>query len=129
MDRKWREMFLIGRMVGLGTVAVALGVLFAGCPSPQEVAGSQGEAAGGRSGCRRPYAGGTGVDVPETSRLTCAAINRLTSSMPSEPETYLERGDSPRLLWKCTFYGAQARRVLLRCEHDKRHFSIVKSRS
>lgn len=65
--------------------------------------------------------------MPETSRLNCAAINRLTSSMPSEPETFLERGDSPRLLWKCRFYGAEAGRVLLRCEHDKRHFSIVKS--
>jgi hypothetical protein len=65
--------------------------------------------------------------VPETSRLSCAAINRLTSSMPSEPETFLERGDSPRLLWKCKFYGEEAHRVVLRCEYDERHFSIVKA--
>lgn len=36
-------------------------------------------------------------------------------------------GESPRLLWKCIYYGAEAKRVLLRCEHHKRHFSIVKS--
>lgn len=129
VDRKWRKMRrggCLGRIVGLITVGVPLCVLFAGCPSPQEVARSEQDTAGGRAGCRRPYAGGTGVDVPETSGLNCAAINRLTSSMPSEPETYLERGDSPRLLWKCKFFGAEARWVLLRCEHDKRHFSIVK---
>ena len=68
--------------------------------------------------------------MPGTSRLSCAAINNLTADMPSEPETYLTTDDSPRrLLWKCNFYGAEARRVLLRCEHDRRHFSIVKSGS
>gem|GEM_PF-6732717 len=47
--------------------------------------------------------------------------------MPSEPETYLAMADSSqRLIWKCDFYGAEAQRVLLRCEHDKRRFSIVK---
>lgn len=68
--------------------------------------------------------------MPETSRLSCAAIDKLTSSMPSEPETYLSTDDSPRrLLWKCRFFGAEAQQILLRCEHDKRHFSIVKSAS
>src|SRR3954464_14745704 len=120
MVRKTNWKLPFRRIGSLITVGVVLSVLLAGCPSPQSLAG-------GGSSCRRPYAGGTGVDVPETSRLSCAAINDMTSSMPSKPETYLDRGDSPRLLWKCIFYGAEAQRVLLHCEHDKRHFSIVKS--
>lgn len=56
--------------------------------------------------------------------LSCAAIDKLIDTMPSEPETYLTGGDSSRLLWKCTFHGTEAQRVLFRCEHDKRHFSI-----
>ncbi len=111
------------RTGSLIVAGVALGLLLAGCPSPQEIAG-------GGSGCRRPYAGVNGVDVPETSRLSCAAINNQTSDMPSEPETYLSTDDSPRrLLWKCKFHGAEAQRILLRCEHNKRRFSIVKSAS
>lgn len=65
--------------------------------------------------------------MPETSRLSCTAIDHLSSSMPAEPEVFLTESDSPRLLWKCRFYGEEARRVLLRCEHEERHFSIVKS--
>lgn len=118
MDRKWRKMRWVG---GLITVGIAASVLLAGCPSPQAVAGGAG------SSCQREYAGATGVDMPETSRLSCASINNLTSSSPSEPEAFLIRGDSPRLLWKCRFFGAEARRVVLRCEHDQRHFSIIKS--
>jgi hypothetical protein len=108
---------LVGILIAAG---VALGILLTGCTSPQELVG-------GGSGCRQPYAGVTGVDRPETSGLSCSAIDSLISTMPSEPETYLTTGDSPpHLLWKCTFYGGEARRVLLRCEHDKRHFSIIK---
>lgn len=114
---------LTRRIVMLITVGAVLSVLLAGCPSPQKLAGV------GQTGCRQKYAGVMSDTLPETSRLSCAAISNLNSSMPAEPETYLERGDSPRLLWKCKFYGAEAQRVLLRCEHDKRHFSIVKSRS
>jgi uncharacterized protein YceK len=102
-------------------VVLVLSVLFGGCPTPESLAG-------GGSGCRRPYAGLSAVDRPETSRLSCAAINNLTSGTPGEPESYLTTDDSPRhLLWKCKFYGAAAQRVLLRCAHHNRQFSIVKS--
>jgi hypothetical protein len=97
-----------------------LSVLLAGCPDART-------AAGGASGCERPYGGVTAIDLPETSRLSCDAIDELTFSSPSEPEHFLSRGDSPRLLWKCQFFGTDAQRVLLRCEHDMRHFSIVKN--
>jgi hypothetical protein len=102
------------------TVGVALSVLLAGCPDPRA-------AAGDTSGCRRAYAGVAGVDRPETSRLSCDAIDELTSTSPSKPETFLSRADSPRLLWKCKFRGTEEGSVLLRCENGKRHFSIVKS--
>jgi hypothetical protein len=46
--------------------------------------------------------------------------------MPSEPENYLIGSDSPGLYWKCRFYGTEQGSVLLRCEHGRRHFSIVK---
>lgn len=111
---------VLRRIGSLIAVGVTLSLLLAGCPSPQELAGA------GETGCHQEYAGVMGITLPETSRLSCAAINNLNSSMPAEPETYLERGDSPRLLWKCKFYGVEAPRVLFRCEHEKRHFSIVK---
>jgi len=62
----------------------------------------------------------------ETSKLNCAAINDLVSSIPSEPDNFLIQGDSPRLLWKCSYFGTEQGSLLLRCENDKRHFSIVK---
>ena len=108
------------RVGGLLAGGLALTLLLAGCPDPRA-------AVGAASGCQRVY-GVSAVDRPETSRLSCAAIDRLTDSMPSEPEAFLVSSDSPRhLLWKCRFYGTEARRVLLRCEHHDRHFSIVKS--
>lgn len=112
---------LCRRIVGLIAVSVASSVLLAGCPDPNEVAGV------GVSGCQREISGVTGVTWPETSKLSCAAINNLVSSIPSEPEKYLIRSDSPRLFWKCSFYGTQQGSVLLHCEYAKRHFSIVKS--
>jgi hypothetical protein len=112
------------RTVGLFISGLMLSLLLAGClVDPKAAVGVQ------TSGCQRVY-GVSAVDLPETSRLSCAAINNLTFDMPSEPETDLLSDDSPRrLLWKCKFYGSEARRVLLRCVHDKRHFSIVKSGS
>jgi hypothetical protein len=109
----------VGRICSLIAVGVALSVLLAGCPDPRTAAGIT-------SGCQREYGGVKGVDRPETSRLNCTAIDKLTDTMPGEPETFLTSGDSRRLLWKCKFYGTDARRILLQCEHDKRHFSIVK---
>jgi hypothetical protein len=106
------------QIISLCTVGVSL--LLVACGAPKS-------ANGVTSGCQRIYGGGEAVDRPETSRLSCAAINEMTFAMPSKPETYLSRSDSPRLLWKCKFYGARAPRVLLRCEHQQRHFSIVKS--
>jgi hypothetical protein len=93
-------------------------VLLVGCPDPGAVVGVT-------SGCQREF-GVKGVDRPETSGLSCAAIDKLTSEMPSEPEAFLTTSDSPRLLWKCRFYGTDVERILLHCEHNARHFSLVK---
>jgi hypothetical protein len=109
------------RIIGLIVVGVASSLLLAGCPDPREVAGA------GVTGCERQIDDVASKTRTETSKLNCAAINDLVSSIPGEPENYLIRGDSPRLLWKCQFFGTEAKRVLLRCEHGKRHFSIVKS--
>jgi len=109
----------VRRIGGLIAVGVALSVLLAGCPDPRA-------AVGVTSGCQREYAGVKGVDRPETSRLSCAAIDKLIDTMPSEPETFLVSGDSSRLLWKCRFYGVEEQPVLLRCQHDAKQFSIVK---
>jgi hypothetical protein len=107
------------RIGSLVVVGVALSVLLAGCPDPRM-------AAGVTSGCQREYGGVKAVDRPETSGLNCAAIDKLIDTMPSEPEAFVTIGGSPRLLWKCRFYGTEARRVLLRCQHDEKQFSIVK---
>jgi hypothetical protein len=95
-------------------------VLLAGCPAANEVAGV------GVTGCERQIDDVASKTRTETSKLNCAAINDLVSSIPGEPENYLIRGDSPRLLWKCRYFGTEKGSVLLRCENDKRHFSIVK---
>jgi hypothetical protein len=80
------------------------------------------------TGCRREISGVTGVTRTETSKLSCAAINNLISSIPSEPDNYLIGSDSmPRVYWKCKYFGTEQGSVLLRCEYNKRHFSIVKS--
>ncbi len=110
------------RIGGLITVGVALSVLLAGCFDAET-------AAGGATGCRTEFDGVTGVDRPETSGLSCDDIDRLIDTMPSEPETFLTSGDSPRLLWKCKFYGTEGQRVLFWCEHDNRHFRITKEGS
>lgn len=111
---------LFRRTVSLLTVGVALSVLLTGCPDPSEVAGV------GVTGCQREISGVTGVIRTETSKLSCAEINKLVSSIPGEPDNYLIEGDSPRLFWKCRYYGTKAGPVLLRCQNGKRHFSIVK---
>lgn len=123
MDRTWREMrarVLARRMVGLVAAGAASSILLIGCPDPREVAGV------GLTGCKREIVGATGVTRPESSKLNCASINDLVSSIPSEPENYLIRSDSPRLFWKCRYYGTEQGSLLLRCEHGTRHFSIVK---
>ena len=108
------------RIIGLIVVGVASSLLLVGCPDPREVAGV------GVTGCERQIDDLASKTRTETSKLSCAAINDLVSAIPGEPENYLIRGDSPRLLWKCSYFGAEQGSVLLRCEHDKRHFSIVK---
>jgi len=99
---------------------VASCLLLAGCPDPGEVAGVE------ISGCEREISGTTAVTQTETSKLSCDAINDLVSSIPSQPEHFLIRSDSPRLFWKCKYFGTEEGSVILRCEHDTRHFSIVK---
>lgn len=108
------------QIIGLIVVGVASSLLLAGCPDPREVAGV------GVTGCERQIDDVASKTRTETSKLNCAAINNLVSSIPGAPEKYLIRGDSPRLLWKCSYFGTDQGSVLLRCENGKRHFSIVK---
>ena len=108
------------RIIGLVAVGAASSLLLAGCPDPNELAGV------GVSGCEGHLGDVASKTRTETSKLNCAAINDLVSSIPGEPENYLIRGDSPRLLWKCSYFGTEKGSVLLRCENDKRHFSVVK---
>jgi hypothetical protein len=101
-------------------VGIASSLLLAGCSDPREAAGV------GVSGCQREIDGTAVVTRTETSKLTCDAINDLVSSIPSQPESFLIRSDSPRLFWNCSYFGTDDGAVLLRCEHGQRHFSIVK---
>lgn len=110
-------------IVNLITLGLSLSVLFGGCADPSALV------EGGTSGCRQEVLGKAGVIRPETSRLSCTAINEMIDSFPSEPQAYLIQGESPPLLWKCRFYGTEQGSVFLRCENDKRHFSIVKGAS
>lgn len=121
------------RLVSLICVSVTLGVASGACGggsghavgSVQGVSGST-QAKGG-SGCHKYIHGVFGRILPETSDLNCAAIDDLTFAVPSEPSVEYVQGESPRLLWKCRLYGEQeAPPLLLRCQHHRRHFSIVK---
>lgn len=122
MDRIWRKMFvrLAGRNGSLIIAGVALTLLLAGCADSREGAGVA------FPGCRREISGSPAVTREETSKLSCAAINGLVSSIPSEPEKYLIGSASPRIYWKCQYFGTDQGSLLLRCEHGNRHFSIVK---
>lgn len=108
------------RIAGLIAVGMTLSVLVGACGGPVISAGEV-------SGCRPEIRGVSGLIRPETSGLNCGAINRLTFGMPSEPQAYSILSDSPRLLWNCRFYGVEEQAVLLRCQHDKKQFSIVKT--
>lgn len=115
------------RLINLICVSVALGVASGGCggASVQVVSGSA-HAEGG-SGCHMNIRGALSRILPETSDPNCAAIDYLIFGLPSEPEVFSILDGSPRLLWKCRFYEEQeAPPLLLRCQHHKRHFSIVK---
>lgn len=113
-------MISFSRFSGATIAGIALSVFSGAC-------GGAGVPAGELTGCRQEIRGVTGIIRPETSKLGCAAINDLVSSIPAEPENYLIRSDSPRLFWKCRYYGTEQGSVILRCEHDKSHFSLVKS--
>ena len=108
------------RIISLIIVGIALCAFFGACADPRALVGKS-------SGCQREIRGAVGVNRPETSKLNCKDINGITFSLPSEPDVYLVMGESPKLLWKCWFYGTDAEKVLLRCEHHARHFSIVKT--
>lgn len=119
-------MMLLRPAVSLIVVGIVSILLSAGC------GGSSPEPArpmpkGAAAGCQQRVLGIMGAIRRETSGLNCRAINRLISSIPSEPETYLISGRSPRLLWNCRFYGVEGQSVFLRCQHDKKQFSIVNS--
>lgn len=100
-------------------VAIFLTVVFEGCAVSSSPVGSTAR-------CRQAILGATGAIRRETSGLKCRAINRLISGIPSEPQAYLIQGEMPSLQWKCKFYGTDGQ-LMLRCEHHKRHFSIVKA--
>jgi hypothetical protein len=117
-----RSLGRVRLILGLVVAGVASSLLLSGCPNPKEAVGV------GFSGCHREISGATAVTRTETSKLSCAAINSLVSSIPSEPENYLIGTDStPRLYWKCRYFGTEQSSLLLRCDLAKRHFSIVKS--
>ena len=117
-------MLLLARVkliLGLVVAGVVSSLLLSGCPNPKEAVGV------GFSGCHRDINGTSAITRAETSKLNCAAINGLVTSIPSEPEHYLIGSDSvPREYWKCQFHGTEDGAVLLRCELGARHFSIVK---
>jgi hypothetical protein len=113
-------MIVVRSAASVIVAGVASSVFLIGCPDPREVAGV------GLPGCQREISGVTAVTRPETSKLSCYAINDLVSSIPSEPENYLMGSDSPRLFWKCRFNGVGEHPVILKCRHDERHFTIVK---
>ena len=108
-------------IVKLITLGLLLSVLSVGCANPATLVE-------GTSGCRQEVRGEAGVIRPETSRLSCAAINEMLFGIPSEPGPYSILGESPRLLWKCRLYPASAQRVLIDCQHHKRHFAVVRAR-
>jgi hypothetical protein len=99
-------------------VSLLLSVVLTGCASAQ----TAGE---GSTGCQVIFGTVDAVNKPENSKLSCEAINKLTSAIPSKPETYLTK-EPHSVLWKCKFYGLEARRLLLRCAHHNRHFSVLK---
>lgn len=116
------RLFKIRPIVGLITLGLSLSLLSGGCADPSALVG------GDTSGCRQLVRGESGVIRPETSRLRCTAINVMINGIPGEPQTYLIKSESPRLLWKCRLYPASVQRVLLRCQYNKRHFTVVRSR-
>ena len=99
---------------------VFLSVVLMGCTNARP-------AGEGNAGCQVIFGTVDAVNRPENSTLSCEAINELTSAIPSKPETYLSK-EPHGVLWKCRFYGLQAKRVLLRCAHHSRHFSVLKRR-
>jgi len=116
--------------MGLGgenrTAATFLAVILAclcmgGCGG---VAASGGAAG---TGCRAEIRGVGTVLKSETSGLTCAAINRLTVGLPSRPQAFVIIGESPHVLWKCHLFSLDAPRLLLRCAHHQKEFSILRS--
>lgn len=124
MDRKRRKMLCIRPTIAfpvLSLLAIAMSVFLAGCPDPRETAGV------GVSGCHHEIDGVAAVNRTETSKLDCAAINDMVSSIPSAPEKYLVRSGSSGPFWKCTYHGTDVVSLLLRCELGQRHFSIVKA--
>jgi hypothetical protein len=118
----------IKRLGSLICVSVALGVVAGACGGASvDAQGSSGHAEGG-SGCHTYIRGVLRRILPETSDLSCTTIDDLITGIPSEPGVESILGGSPQLLWKCRFYGEQeAPPLLLRCQHHKRQFSIVKS--
>lgn len=109
----------VRRIARVTIVGITFSMLLAACGSSSPMSG------GTATGCLQRVHGATGAIQRETSGLSCRAINRLISSVPSEPQGYSILGGSPRLLWNCKFYGLEGQSVLLRCQHDERQFSIV----
>lgn len=110
----------IKRKIGLLIVGITLSMLSSACAeAPVPVVEP--------FGCRENIRGVNAVIKPETSGVHCTDIKNLIFGLPSEPQVYFIRGEKPHLRWKCRFYGTEQGSVLLRCEHNNRHFEIVKT--
>lgn len=86
--------------------------------------GQSSASSGPHRGCVQE--GKPGWVLPETSGLTCSEINQMIQATPSEAGGFLLEGKAtPGVLWKCRQYGAGSPRLLLRCIHERRRFSVV----
>ena len=112
----------IRRILIVSLVGIMFGMITNACAGPPDFRGELG-------GCEENIRGTVAVIRPETSSLRCTAIKQLIFGIPSEPQVYSIRGNSPRMSWKCRFYGVRDRVLILRCQHHERQFSVVNSRS
>jgi hypothetical protein len=118
------RLMLISRTVSLICMGLTLCVLSGAC-GDSSVQAEDPSVHGEGFRCHSYVRGSLRRILPETSDLSCSAINELTNGIPSEPQVYSILSGSPHLLWKCRLFGPNKRPLLLHCTHQKGHFSIV----